>query len=177
MIRLPPTDNRPFEIRASPRPELAAAFEAAGDGAAQAVLIPPAYTRRVIEELMPQLPKEIGGGPSSILTRGICWAAVGIDLPPQLALHAVIKSQDAAAAAALRGKWAEVLRLAGQHEEIRRAVPQFDQVTAVADAQGRGRPAGPHVGSARRPTIDKLVAAIEMPLGKVHRRGPAGRSR
>ena len=103
VIRLPPTDNRPIEIRSSQRPELTAAFEAAGDGAAQGVLIPPAYTRRVIEELMPQLPKEIGSGPSSILTRGVWWAAVGIDLPPRLAMHAVIKSQDASAAVAFRG--------------------------------------------------------------------------
>ena len=56
------------QFRPVERPELAAAFEAAGDTAAQVILIPPADTRRVIDELMPQLPKELGGGPSSVLT-------------------------------------------------------------------------------------------------------------
>jgi hypothetical protein len=142
---------------------LAAAFEAAGGGAAQAVLIPPAYTRRVIDELMPQLPKEIGGGPTSILTRGISWAAVGGDLPPHPALRAVIKSQDAPAAKALRGKWVEVLRLAGQQEEIRRAVPQFDQVTVLLTPKIAGDRLVLTLDN-KTAAIDTLAAAVESSL-------------
>ncbi|MGO8744381.1 MAG: DUF1559 domain-containing protein [Thermoguttaceae bacterium] len=167
VIRLPPMENQPFEIRASQRPELTAAFEAAGDGAAQGVLIPPAYTRRVIEELMPQLPKEIGSGPSSILTRGVWWAAVGIDLPPRLALHAVIKSQDASAAVAFRGKWAEVLRLAGQYEGVRRVVPKLAEVTPLLTPKVEGDRLILTFDQ-KTATIDTLVAAIEMPLQKMH---------
>ena len=131
VIRLPLTDKRPLEIRSSPRPELTAAFEAAGSGTVQAVLIPPAYSRRVIEELMPQLPQQIGGGPSSILTQGVSWAALGIDLSPPLSLHAVIKSQDAQAAAALHKKWTDILRLASQQVEVRKIVPQFDLLVVL----------------------------------------------
>ena len=166
VIRLPPMEKQPFEIRASQRPELTAAFEAAGDGAAQAVLIPPAYTRRVIEELMPQLPKEIGSGPSSILTRGLWWAAVGIDLSPRPGLHVVIKSQDPSAAEALRRKWAEVLRLAGQHEEVRRVVPQLGQVAPLLTPRVEGDRlilTFDHKTAA----IDTLFAAIETPLQQI----------
>lgn len=85
------------------RPELIAAFEAAGDTAAQFILIPPADTQRVVGELMPQLPRELGGGPTSVLTHGIRWAATGIDLAPKRALRLVIKSQDAQAAEASSG--------------------------------------------------------------------------
>ena len=49
-------------LRPITRPELTTAFETAGDTAIQAILLPPKYFRRVIEETMPQLPKEIGGG-------------------------------------------------------------------------------------------------------------------
>ncbi len=118
----------PREFRPVERPELAAAFEAAGDTAAQVILIPPADTQRVVEELMPQLPKELGGGPSSVLTRGIRWAAVGID---------VSAAQGAAAGdqvgrrpgrrGAARASWPIVLRLAGQQPEVRRHVPEFDE--------------------------------------------------
>jgi len=164
VIRLPPMDNRPFEIRASQRPELTAAFEAAGDAAAQAVLIPPAYTRRVIAELMPQLPKEIGGGPSSILTQGISWAAIGIDLPPRAALHAVIKSHDAAAAEALCGKWVEVLRLAGECAEIHKAMPKLDQAAPLLTPKVEGDRLVLTLDS-KTPSIDKLLTAIEASLG------------
>ena len=87
---------------------------------------------------MPQLPKEIGGGPSSIVTHGVSWAAVGIDLPPHLALHLVVKSDDAPAAEALRAKWTGILRLAGQQKEIRSAVPQFDQLAALLTPKVEG---------------------------------------
>ncbi len=73
---------RPMKFRPVERPELTAAFEAAGDTLAQLILIPPADTQRVVGELWPQLPQEIGGGPSSILTRGVSWAAAGVELSP-----------------------------------------------------------------------------------------------
>ena len=131
-----------------PPPVSIAAFQAAGDGCAQAVLIPPAYTRRVADELLPQLPKEIGGGPSSVLTKGIAWAAVGIDLSPRLAVHAVIKSDDAQAADALRGKWLDILRLCGQQAELRKVVPQFDKVAALLTPRIEG---------------DRLLVALDDP--------------
>lgn len=46
-----------------PRPELAAAFAAVGDMPIQGLLLPPSYTRRVWEETLPALPKELGGFP------------------------------------------------------------------------------------------------------------------
>src|SRR5207245_1099651 len=65
------------------RPELVKAFAAAGDTAVQAILVPTNENRRVVEEIMPKLPPELGGGPITIVTRGILWAAVAVDLPPK----------------------------------------------------------------------------------------------
>lgn len=64
----------------SPRVELAAAFEAVRECPIQVLLLPPGYVRRTITELMPQLPRHLGGGPSGLLTEGLMWAALGIDL-------------------------------------------------------------------------------------------------
>ena len=114
-----------------PRPELAAAFEAAGDSAAQAALIPPAYAHRVIEELLPQFPKELGGGSTEILTRGVSWAAAGVDLPPRPAIRLTVKSANAQAAEALRAKLAEMLRQIGSYKEVRTIVPKFDEAATV----------------------------------------------
>ena len=126
-----PEGKQPREFKPVARPELATAFEAAGDSAAQVVLIPPAYASRVIEELMPQFPKEVGGGPTTVLTRGVSWAAAGVDLPPHPALRLTIKSADAKAAEALRDKLAEMLRLVGLYKEVRAVVPKYDEVAAV----------------------------------------------
>ena len=121
----------PREFHPVARPELATALEAAGDSAVQVAMIPPAYASRVIDELMPQFPKEIGGGPTTILTRGVTWAAAGIDLPPHLAVRLTIQSADAQAAEALRAKLAEMMRRAGLCKEVRDVVPKYDEVAAV----------------------------------------------
>jgi hypothetical protein len=126
-----PPGNLPAEFRPVARPELAAAFEATGDSAVQVALIPPSYASRVIEELMPRFPEELGGGPTTVITRGVSWAAVGIDLPPRPAIRLTIKSADAQAAEALRLKAADILRLVGQLKEVREVVPKADQVVTV----------------------------------------------
>ena len=67
----------------------------------QFLLLPTAESRRCFEEMFPTLPKELGGGPSTVLTRGVRWAAVGIDGPPKLALTVTVQSPDEAAAVKL----------------------------------------------------------------------------
>jgi len=113
-------------LEPDPRPELAPAFEAAGDTAAQVLLLPPKHTHRVVDEMMPRLPEKIGGGPSSVLTRGVAWAALGADASPQLRLRLVVQSDNAEAAAALQGELAKVCRLLGADKELLAELPRFD---------------------------------------------------
>ncbi|HVW36377.1 MAG TPA: hypothetical protein VHB99_03695, partial [Pirellulales bacterium] len=123
---------------AATRPEIARAFEAAGDTAAQILLLPTADNRRVIEELLPNLPPEVGGGSSKVLTRGAMWAAIGIDLPPRPAIRLTIQSQDAEAAAAFRDKWLAMLQLVGRDSRIAKAVPQFGQLANELEPKVKG---------------------------------------
>ncbi|MCC6127024.1 MAG: DUF1559 domain-containing protein [Pirellulales bacterium] len=116
-------------IKPDPRPALTAAFEAAGDTAVQIVFTPPKHFKRVIEETMPQLPKEIGGGESKILTQGCLWAALGIDLPPQLSIKLVIQSQDADAARRLQAKWIEATKFAAQLPKTKELFPNLAEVS------------------------------------------------
>jgi hypothetical protein len=108
-----------------PRPELATAFETAGDSAIQVLLLPPKYFRRVIEETMPQLPKEIGGGPINVLTKGLSWAALGINFTPQITARLVIQSPDASSAAALSSLLADVLKRVAELPVIKEPLPTF----------------------------------------------------
>jgi hypothetical protein len=125
------TLERVKTLKPDPRPELAEAFQAAGDTAAQLLVLPPKDTRRVVEEMTPELPKEVGGGPSTILTRGLLWAAVGADAPPKTSLRVVIQSEDHQAAAALRGKWLELVRFLSTYEEARRRLRDFEKATSL----------------------------------------------
>lgn len=117
------TLQRLAQLQPDPRPDLEAALAAAGDAALAAVLLPPKYSGRVIEEMLPTLPKEIGGGPSRTLTKGIRWAALRVDAVPKAAVRLVIQSQDAAAAQTLCDKWIVVLGLLGKNEAVRRELP------------------------------------------------------
>lgn len=94
-------DRLPAATQAS-RPELLRALEAVASSVAQVVFIPSAAARRVVEELMPTLPAEAGGGTTAVLTRGILWAALGVDSSPEAALRLVVQSQSGDAARALQ---------------------------------------------------------------------------
>jgi hypothetical protein len=122
------------------RPEVAQAFAAAEDTAAQLLLLPTADIRRAIEEITPTLPKAAGGGPSTIVTRGFLWAALGADGPPKPSLRLVIQSRDAAAAKSFNSLLPKVYKALGQDKVLRRLVPDFDKlVTQLTPAVAADR--------------------------------------
>lgn len=84
-------------------PHLADALNATGDCTAQAALILTDDSRRVIEAMMPTLPPAVGAAPSTVLTRGLVWASLGIDPPPAMALKLVVQASDPQAATAISG--------------------------------------------------------------------------
>ncbi len=63
----------------SPPEGLDAAFASVAAYPIQILLVPPDYIRRTVVELMPQLPRHLGGGSSDVLTEGLRWAALGMD--------------------------------------------------------------------------------------------------
>ena len=174
VVGLTPWSQIPAQFRAAPRPELVQALAAAGDTAVQAVLIPPASSRRVVEELMPQLPPQVGGGPSTVLTRGIRWAAIGLDLPPQLNVRLVIESADAKAAEALRLTWSALVKWAGEQNEVRRFVPQFEPLIALLTPRTEGDRLLLSLDGGSRAFVD-LLASVNKSLERA--RGAARRTR
>jgi hypothetical protein len=126
------------KTKPDPRPELAAAFETAGDSAIQVLLLPPKYFKRVIEETMPQLPKEIGGGPANVLTKGLSWAALGINFTPQITARLVIQSPDASSAAALSALLADVLKRVAALPVVKNPLPTFADVIPYLTPKAEG---------------------------------------
>lgn len=78
-----------------PRPDLPEVMAAAGTEPVRVVLIPTDDVRKALEEVMPELPKEIGGGSAGVLSQGVRWATLSIKPPPEPALRLVIQAKDA----------------------------------------------------------------------------------
>lgn len=83
------------------RPDLAKALALAGDDTLAAGISLSSDSRRAIDELLPKLPAELGGGPATAITQGLQWASLSIQLPPEPALKLVIQSRDASSAGAM----------------------------------------------------------------------------
>lgn len=120
------------------RPELAKAFAAAGDTTAQLIVMPPPDTRRVVEELLPTLPSQLGGGATRPLTHGFQWAALGVDLPPKLTLHLHIQSPDADATDKLRESLARLLKSLAKLNEVRDFAPDIARLVELFTPKAEG---------------------------------------
>ncbi len=79
------------------QPGMNDAFDAAGDAAACLAFAPSADQRRVLTEMAPRLPEELGGG-SGVLSNGLLWAVVVVQSSPNLSARLVIQSKDAESA-------------------------------------------------------------------------------
>jgi hypothetical protein len=109
-------------------PEMAAALAAAGDSAAQLLILPASDYRRVVEEMQPNLPRELGGGPITPITRGLVWVAIGLETQPRPVVRLVIQAHAVAAARALRDVGHDALRWLEQSSWIRRRFPDFAKI-------------------------------------------------
>jgi hypothetical protein len=118
-------------LKPAERPEIASAFAAAGDAAVQVALVPPASLIRVVDEMMPVLPKEVGGGPSRVLTHGLKWAALSMNAPPRMTLRLQLQAADASSAAALSESLGKSLKALSEIAAVRAALPEFEKVAAL----------------------------------------------
>jgi hypothetical protein len=85
------------------RPQLAAAMSTMADAPIQVVFLPSKEQRRVIEEMIPRLPKEMGGLPAKRITDGVQWLAASAVLEPKVNVKVVIQSSDDKSAAGVQG--------------------------------------------------------------------------
>jgi hypothetical protein len=104
------TLQRLEDLKPASHPELAQGFAAAGDGAAGLVIILPKTMRRAMQEALPNLPPELGGGSTKTITQGFSWAAVGVKLAPEVSLRATVQAKNAGAAKALAKLYENALK-------------------------------------------------------------------
>jgi hypothetical protein len=94
------------------RPEVESALATLGDTGAELLLVPSGDTRRVLEETLPNLPKDLGGGPITTVSRGLSWTAVGLNQDPDPHIRFVVQGKDAASAKNLNELGKHIRRMA-----------------------------------------------------------------
>jgi hypothetical protein len=124
------TLERLKNVRPAARPELAKAFEKAGDTAFQLIFSPNPDTRRVLAEMLPRIPDELGGGSGKMLVDGMQWAVLTLDAPPRLGLTLTVQSKDADSAAAVRALAVSGLALLREDRGVKQ-IPQLEEVMRV----------------------------------------------
>lgn len=124
------TIDRLKKSQAVARKEIAAAFQTAGQSAMQVAFVPSPELRRLAESVLPQLPNQVGGGPTKAFTQGVVWAAVAVVLPPKkFAVRVVLQSTNADAAALLERELSKLFEAIGRLPQIQETIPKFDELS------------------------------------------------
>jgi prepilin-type processing-associated H-X9-DG protein len=111
------------------RPQvLAAGFKACANTTVQVVLFPNSDQRRILGEMLPEIPSESGNVKITTLSKDLHWAALGFNGPPSISLNVTIQSPNAEGADRMLTFIKNLYALAGQYNEARPFIPELDQV-------------------------------------------------
>jgi hypothetical protein len=130
--------ERAGNLKPVAHPEVAKGFAAAGDASIRAVGFLPKHLRRAVEEAMPNLPEQLGGGSIKAVTEGLSWAALGVDLTPKFTIRVTVQAKDAAAAKELSGLYESASKALGQLKPLRQALPNYDGVVELLTPKVEG---------------------------------------
>jgi hypothetical protein len=89
--------------KAKLNPQLVKAFASAGDVPLRVAYSPSEASRKWMEENFPNLPEEIGGGETSVLSRGVKYAFASVSQKPKTQAKITLKCEDAEKAKGVMG--------------------------------------------------------------------------
>jgi prepilin-type processing-associated H-X9-DG protein len=107
---------------------LAKSLQACGDTTVQAALFPTSDQRRILAEMLPQIPAGSGKINFSTVGKDLEWAALGFNGPPSISLNVTIQSQNSDGADNLLTFIKTVYTLAAQTPQAQEFKPQLDQL-------------------------------------------------
>jgi len=112
---------------------LTAGFEACADTTAQVVLFPNSDQRRILGEMLPEIPSESGNIKLTTLSKDLQWAALGFNGPPSISLNITIQSPNAEGADRM------LTFIKNLYSKGRELMPELDQVFKLLTPRKRGK--------------------------------------
>lgn len=145
--------------------DLPAAWATVKDMPVRILIVPPAYLIKTYEELMPRLPDSWGGTPTTTITEGIQWAAIGID-PASMKLQVTIQSKSSAAAERLVAELPKLMSVATNSAPLlkfKSAIDtlKFDKPVVRGDCIEVTSSTAGDIGSATGSMMQMLTAIID----------------
>jgi len=114
-------------------------FQICADKTAQVVLFPSSDQRRILSEMLPQIPTESGKIQLTTLGQDLQWAVLGLDGPPSISLSLTIQSPSADGADRILSLVKGFYALAGQDDEAQQLIPDLDQLLNRLTPRKQGR--------------------------------------
>lgn len=139
---------------------LEAGFQACANKTAQVVLFPSSDQRRVLAEMLPQIPSESGNIKFTTLGKDLQWAALGLDGPPSISLNITIQSPNAEGADRMLTFVNNLYSLAGHYNEARPLIPELDQILKSLTPRKHGKRLLLQIDST---TADSIISDILAP--------------
>jgi prepilin-type processing-associated H-X9-DG protein len=147
-------------------PAMGEGFQACANATAQVVLFPSSDQRRILSEMLPQVPTESGEIQWTALGGDLQWAALGFDGPPSISLGLTIQSASTDGADRILTLVKGLYAWAGQYNEARPLIPELDQILKRLTPRRQGRRLLLQVDSA---AANSLISDIVAPsLLKAH---------
>ncbi|MHC4242483.1 MAG: DUF1559 family PulG-like putative transporter [Planctomycetota bacterium] len=155
---------------------LAAGFEACANKTAQVVLFPSSDQRRILAEMLPEIPSESGNIKFTTLSKDLEWAALGLDGPPSISLNLTIQSANTDGADRMLTFIKNLYALAGHYNEARPLIPELDQVLKWLTPRKHGKRLLLEIDSTTADTIINDFVAPSMVKARVQARRAACKS-
>jgi hypothetical protein len=123
------THQRLKKQKPGSRPDVVEAL--AGAGPARLVMVPTRDAARILEETMPALPEEVGGGSIKPLSRGLKGVTLDLETMPKPELRLTVRAADSAAAKALDALIRRGLKTLAGNKDLREAMPALVELFAL----------------------------------------------
>ena len=138
-VGLKQTITRPRTASPARFQVLAAALQACADSTAQLVLFPSSDQRRVLSEMLPQIPQGSGVMQWAALGQDLEWVALSINAPPALSANLTIQSSSAEAADRILTSIKDIYAFIGKQTEAQGDFSALEEILTrlTPDKQGR----------------------------------------
>lgn len=140
------------------RKGLAEAFAAAGDAPLSAILLPSDAQRRALEEAVPEIPRELGGGSIAPFSDGLSWAVATVRARPTAEFRMIAQAADAKSAEQMHAIINRVL------DAIPKQVPPGSAPESLTQMLARFRPERKGDQLVLQVDAEKAMALIAEPI-------------